>query len=39
MDEDEQYDLRFNEVSDAAEPRGTRVYTGHYLDTLARCWE
>ena len=39
MEFDLLYDLVRDDVSDAAMPRATRVYTGHYPDTLTRPWE
>jgi len=38
-DLDAMYDLVRDDISDAAVPRTTRVYTGHYPDTLTRTWE
>lgn len=38
-DLDLHYDHVRDDISDAALPRTTRVYTGHYPDTIKRTWE
>lgn len=37
--EERDEDVSFDDISDAALPRATRVYTGYEPDTLRRKWE
>lgn len=39
FDLDLAHDLVRDDISDAALPRSTRVYTGWYPDTITRSWE
>lgn len=39
FDLDPAHDHVRDDISDAAQPRTTRVYTGFYPDTVRRTWE